>query len=53
VIHALGKAGVRERVEVIVGGAPVSKQFARKIRPDGYAEDTGVAVEIAKKLMGK
>ena len=51
VIEALAKAGLREKVKVMVGGAPVSKTFARQIGADGYAADAGEAVEIAKELM--
>ena len=52
VIEALAKAGLREKVKVMVGGAPVSKTFARQIGADGYAADAGEAVEVAKELMG-
>jgi corrinoid protein of di/trimethylamine methyltransferase len=53
VINALKEAGLREKVKVIVGGAPVSEQFAMNIGADCYAEDAGVAVDKAKKMMGK
>jgi 5-methyltetrahydrofolate--homocysteine methyltransferase len=53
VIEALAKAGLREKVKVLVGGAPVSKTFARQIGADGYAADAGEAVEVAKELMSK
>jgi 5-methyltetrahydrofolate--homocysteine methyltransferase len=52
VIEGLAKAGLRDRVKVLVGGAPVSPTFARQIGADGYAADAGEAVEEAKKLMG-
>ena len=51
VIEALAKAGLREKVKVLVGGAPVSKTFARQIGADGYAADAGEAVEVAKEIM--
>jgi methylmalonyl-CoA mutase cobalamin-binding domain/chain len=52
VIEALVKANLRDRVKVLVGGAPVSRTFARQIGADGYAADAGEAVEAAKALMG-
>ncbi len=50
-IEALVKAGLRDKVKVIVGGAPISAQFAEEIGADSYASDAGVAIEIAKKLV--
>lgn len=41
----------RENVKVIVGGAPVSQDWADQIGADGYGENAGAAVEIARKLM--
>ena len=52
VIDALAKAGLRERVKVMVGGAPLSRTFAEQIGADGYAADAGEAVEVAKEFMG-
>lgn len=51
VIQALGARGLRSRVKVIVGGAPVNEKFARDIGADGYAQDAGEAVTLAKRLM--
>jgi 5-methyltetrahydrofolate--homocysteine methyltransferase len=51
-IDALAKAGLRERVKVMVGGAPVSQAFADEIGADGYARDSTAAVVKAKALMG-
>ena len=51
-IDALVKAGVRGRVKVMVGGAPVSQAFADEIGADGYARDSTLAVVRAKALMG-
>ena len=51
-IDALVKAGLRERVKVMVGGAPVSQAFADEIGADGYAKDSTLAVLKAKQLMG-
>ena len=51
-IDALVKAGLRERVKVMVGGAPVSQAFADEIGADGYAKDSTLAVVRAKALIG-
>src|SRR2546426_12804843 len=50
-IDALIKAGLRERVKVMVGGAPVSQAFADEIGADGYARDSTQAVVKAKQLL--
>ena len=49
-IAALVQAGLRERVKVIVGGAPLSEKVAREYGADGYAEDATAAVALARKL---
>ena len=51
-IDALVKAGLRERVKVMVGGAPVSQAFCDEIGADGYARDSTLAVVKAKALLG-
>jgi 5-methyltetrahydrofolate--homocysteine methyltransferase len=51
-IDALTRAGLRERVKVMVGGAPVSQAFADEIGADGYARDSTLAVVRAKQLVG-
>jgi len=51
VIEALEKAGLRDRVKVMVGGAPVSGEWAESIGADGYAEDAMAAVRRAKRLV--
>ena len=51
-IQALTDAGLRESVKVLVGGAPVTQAFADDIGADGYAPDSGTAVDVAKKLIG-
>jgi 5-methyltetrahydrofolate--homocysteine methyltransferase len=51
-IDALTKAGLRERVKVMIGGAPVSQAFADEIGADGYAKDSTLAVVKAKQLLG-
>jgi 5-methyltetrahydrofolate--homocysteine methyltransferase len=52
IIEALAEAGLREKVKVMVGGAPVTQAWADKIGADGYAEDAIAAVAVAKKLVG-
>jgi 5-methyltetrahydrofolate--homocysteine methyltransferase len=51
-IDALAKAGLRERVKVMIGGAPVTQAYADEIGADGYAKDSTLAVARAKELMG-
>jgi corrinoid protein of di/trimethylamine methyltransferase len=51
-IQALQEAGVRDQVKVIVGGAPVSKEFAEAIGADAHASNAGVAVDVVKALAG-
>jgi len=51
-IEALQEAGVRDRVKVMVGGAPVTEAFARQIGADAYAPDAASAVEVARQLVG-
>jgi corrinoid protein of di/trimethylamine methyltransferase len=53
VIENLQEAGLREKVKIIVGGAPVSQSWAEQIGADGYSENAVGAVALAKKLMGK
>jgi 5-methyltetrahydrofolate--homocysteine methyltransferase len=50
-IEALQDAGIRDNVKVMVGGAPVTENFAREIKADSYAPDAGSAVIVAKKLL--
>ena len=50
-ITALGEAGVRDEVRVIVGGAPLTPEYAAQIGADGYGADAGHAVEQAKSLV--
>ncbi len=52
VIKRLVAAGLRDTIKVMVGGAPVTPEWADKIGADGYANNAPEAVEIAKKLMG-
>lgn len=52
-IQALEEAGLRGKVKVMVGGAPVTEQFAKEIGADGYAPDASRAVSLAKSLVGE
>jgi corrinoid protein of di/trimethylamine methyltransferase len=52
VIQALEEAGIRDRVKVMVGGAPVTQEWAESIGADGYAEDVVGAVQLGKRLIG-
>jgi 5-methyltetrahydrofolate--homocysteine methyltransferase len=52
-LAALDAAGKRSRVKVIVGGAPVTQDFARRIGADGYAPDASQAVALAKSLISR
>ena len=51
-IEALQEAGIRDKVKVMIGGAPVTENFANEIKADSYAPDAGSAVIAAKKLLG-
>ncbi|MBC7228201.1 MAG: corrinoid protein [Thermoflexales bacterium] len=51
VIEALEDAGLRSRVKVMVGGAPVTRAWAQEIGADGYSEDAIGAVAVAKQLV--
>ena len=50
VIDAVTEAGLREGVHIMVGGAPVNEKFAMDIGADGYAQDAGEAISLAKRL---
>jgi len=50
-IDALREAGLRERVKVMIGGAPVTETWAEQIGADGYAEDAIGAVALARRLV--
>jgi 5-methyltetrahydrofolate--homocysteine methyltransferase len=52
VIRSLEQAQLREKVKVLIGGAPVTHTFAKEIGADGYGESAAVAVEKAKQLLG-
>ena len=51
-IELLKEEGIREEVKVIIGGAPVSQDFADEISADGFAPDAASAADLCKKLLG-
>ena len=52
-IHEITKAGLRDKVIIMVGGAPVTQEYADVVGADGFASDASTAVRIAKELMQK
>jgi len=53
VIDGLSQAGMRPRVKVLIGGAPVTQDFADEIGADGYGGNASSAVTVARSLLGK
>ncbi len=51
-IQALVDAGLRDRVKIMIGGAPITAEFAAEVGADGYAPDANKAVAVAKQLLG-
>lgn len=51
VVEAFEKAGLRSKVKLLVGGAPVTRGWASEIGADGYAEDAVGAVKVARELL--
>jgi 5-methyltetrahydrofolate--homocysteine methyltransferase len=52
VIDELGRHGLRDKVKVIVGGAPVTAAYAQQIGADGYGDDAIAAVRVARSVLG-
>jgi methanogenic corrinoid protein MtbC1 len=50
-IEALKAAGIREKIKVMIGGAPVTQEFANEIGADGYSENANSAVALARRLI--
>lgn len=50
-IDALKEAGIRDKVKVLIGGAPVTESFAKEIEADGYAGDAASAAQVAKAFL--
>ena len=51
-IDALKEAGLRDKVKVIIGGAPVTQRYADEIGADGYSRDAAAAAKLVKQLLG-
>ncbi|MFQ5796711.1 MAG: corrinoid protein [Candidatus Bipolaricaulia bacterium] len=51
VIQTLRQAGLKERIKVMIGGAPVTQEFADQIGADGYAPDAAAAARLARRLI--
>ena len=51
-IEAIKEAGLRDQVKVLVGGAPVTQEYADKVGADGYAPDASATVRLTKQLLG-
>jgi 5-methyltetrahydrofolate--homocysteine methyltransferase len=52
-IKVLEEAGVRDKVKIMIGGAPVTQEFSDQIGADGYASNAAAAAELAKEFVGK
>ncbi len=52
-IKAMEEAGLRDKIKVMVGGAPVDAEFAKRIGADGYGHNAASGAETAKKLAGR
>ena len=52
VIEEMESVGVRDRFKVIVGGGPITPEWAKEIGADGYGTDAHEGIEVAKKLLG-
>jgi 5-methyltetrahydrofolate--homocysteine methyltransferase len=52
-IHEITKAGLRDKVIIMVGGAPVTQEYADAVGADGFASDASTAVRVAKELIQK
>jgi 5-methyltetrahydrofolate--homocysteine methyltransferase len=51
IIKAIEQAGLRDQVKIMVGGAPITEEYAWQIGADGYAADASRAVNLAKSLL--
>jgi len=50
-VEALKAAGVRDKVKIMIGGAPVTQKYAEEIGADGYSSNANAAVALARKLV--
>lgn len=53
VIDAFEENGLRDDIKIMVGGAPLSEEYAKEVGADGYTPDAASAVDLAKKLVGR
>ncbi len=51
-VQSLEESGLKDKIKVIVGGAPITQSYADEIRADGYAPDAASAVDLVKRVMG-
>jgi 5-methyltetrahydrofolate--homocysteine methyltransferase len=51
-VDAISTAGLRSKVKIVIGGAPVNQKFADEIGADGYARDAVLAVDKVRQLLG-
>jgi 5-methyltetrahydrofolate--homocysteine methyltransferase len=51
-VEALTEAGLRDKIKVLIGGAPVTQAYADEIGADGFAPDASSATRVAKGLLG-
>jgi len=51
-VQALKNAGLRDKVKIFIGGAPVTQEYANKIGADGFAADASSATRVARQLLG-
>ncbi len=52
-LAALNAAGIRNKVKVMIGGAPITDAYAKEIGADGYSDNASSAVQLARRLVGK
>lgn len=52
IIDAINEAGLRDQVKIMIGGAPITQEYADEIGADGYSIDAASAAQLAKNLIG-
>jgi 5-methyltetrahydrofolate--homocysteine methyltransferase len=52
-VEAIKESGKRAQVKIIIGGAPVTEAYARRIGADGYAADAGLAAGLVRQVLGQ
>ncbi len=53
IVDAMDQSGLKDKVKVIIGGAPITQAYADEINADGYAPDAATAVDVVKQLLQK